>query len=153
MNRWLTFLLLSFALFFVWEMAQGKLFASMQGLPFWSATALCLKATAGDLFISAIAFGSAAAAAKTLRWPAKDRVIGPMVVFLLVGLAISIAYELRALQTGRWEYDPSMPTLAGVGILPLLQWLVIPMTQAGLVRAMWKQMSESNIGTGTDHRQ
>jgi len=138
-KRWLTFLLVSFALFFVWEMAQGKLFTSMQGLPFWFATGLCLKATAGDLFISAIAFGSAAVAAKALRWPAKRRMGVFLVVFLIVGLAISIAYELRAVKIGLWEYDSSMPTLGGIGVLPLLQWLVIPMAQAGLFRAMWKK--------------
>lgn len=138
MKRWLAFLLVSFALFFAWEMAQGKLFASMQGLPFWSATLLCLKAAGGDLVISGIAFSSASLAARALRWPVQDRVVGPMVVFLLIGLAITIAYELRALQTGMWEYDPSMPTVAGIGVSPLLQWLVIPMAQAGLFRALWK---------------
>ena len=137
MSRWLASLLVSFSFFFVWEMAQAKFFASMEGLPFWSATVQCLTAAGGDLLISSLAFCAAAVAARTLLWPARHNPAG-LVVFLVVGLAISIAYEVRALQTGKWEYDESMPTVAGIGLLPLLQWLVIPLTQAGIFRYIWK---------------
>lgn len=29
-------------------------------------------------------------------------------------------------RAGAWSYAPKMPTLYGVGLSPLLQWLIIP---------------------------
>jgi len=38
-----------------------------------------------------------------------------------VGLPVAALVEYVALHAGVWAYDPSMPTLFGIGILPLLQ--------------------------------
>jgi len=42
-----------------------------------------------------------------------------MVVFL--GLIIAIFIEMINLNLGRWEYTMAMPTLFGIGIIPLIQ--------------------------------
>ncbi|GAC1395111.1 MAG: hypothetical protein NVSMB68_12070 [Thermoanaerobaculia bacterium] len=35
--------------------------------------------------------------------------------------------EIERIETyGRWRYSETMPTLFGVGTLPLLQWLLVP---------------------------
>ena len=134
MKRWTTFALLVFALNFGWEMMQAKWFASMQGLPLWRATLLCARATLGDLFITAVAFGAAAVIAKRLMWPASHHVVRGTITFIVVGMAIVAAYEVFALSTGRWRYDETMPTLFGVGVLPLLQWLLLPLIGVALFR-------------------
>jgi hypothetical protein len=36
---------------------------------------------------------------------------------------------------GTWAYDGSMPLVAGVGVKPLLQWLLLPPVALRLVRA------------------
>jgi hypothetical protein len=102
-RRWAVFALIVFALNFVWEMAQGKWFASMQGLAFWHATSLCLRATIGDLVITAAAFAVAAAVVKDVIWPVGQRVVIATTLFITLGLAITIAYELLALSAGRWH--------------------------------------------------
>lgn len=134
MKRWLTFALLVFALNFAWEMAQGKWFASMQGLPFWRATLQCARATFGDLVITAIAFAVAAVVGKSTTWPTESRIVSAGIVFVTVGIASAAGYEVFAVSTGRWHYAETMPMFFGVGALPLLQWLLLPPIEVVLFR-------------------
>jgi hypothetical protein len=136
--RWATFLLVSFSLFFAWEMAQAKFFASMQGLPFWAATIQCLHAAGGDLLISAAAFGAAALVARHILWPRKQPLSGALVVFVALGLAVTVTYELYATSSEKWSYNETMPVVAGIGLLPLLQWTIIPLIQVALFRTIWR---------------
>ncbi len=138
MKRWLAFALLVLALNFAWEMSQAPWFASMRGLPFWRATLLCARAALGDVVIAAIAFALAAAVAKILAWPVKGHVLLAAVVFVLAGLAISAVYEGFALRSGKWRYDSRMPALFGIGVLPLLQWCLLPIAEMMLFRLMWR---------------
>jgi hypothetical protein len=139
MRRWVAFGLFVFALNFVWEMTQGKWFASMQGLPFWHATLLCLRATLGDFLIAAAAFAVAAVVVKNVAWPVGNRDVTATTVFISVGLVISIAYEAVALSKSEWTYDPRMPTFLGLGVLPLLQWLALPFAEVVLFRMIWRR--------------
>jgi hypothetical protein len=138
MKRWLAFALLVLALNFAWEMSQAPWFASMRGLPFWQATLLCTRAALGDLLIAAIAFAIAAAVAKSLAWPVNRRAALATVVFILTGLVITAAYEGFALRSGKWRYESRMPTLFGLGLLPLLQWCLLPIVEVMLFRLMWR---------------
>jgi hypothetical protein len=45
------------------------------------------------------------------------------------------AIERAAQSTGLWSYAETMPTVAGVGVAPALQWVVIPMLMLWLARA------------------
>lgn len=134
MKRWGTFALLVYVVNFGWEMMQAKWFASMQGLPFWRATSLCARATLGDLLITATAFMVAALVARSATWPAGPRFVTATVTFVAVGVGITAAYEVLALSKGMWRYDKSMPTLFGIGALPLLQWLLLPLIEVMFFR-------------------
>ena len=134
MKRWTTFAVLVLALNFGWEMLQGKWFASMQNLPFWKAALTCARATLGDLLITAIAFSIAALIGKGMMWPSAPRVVIAAAVFVLVGIAITAGFEVFAISMGRWQYDAKMPTLFGVGALPLLQWILLPIAEVLLFR-------------------
>ncbi len=138
MKRWLAFALLVLALNFAWEMSQAPWFASMRGLPFWPATWRCARAALGDVMIAAIAFAIAAAVGKRLAWPVNRPAALATVVFILTGLAISAAYEGFALRSGWWRYEGGMPTLFGLGVLPLLQWCLLPIAEVMLFRLMWR---------------
>jgi len=48
------------------EMSQARWFASMRGVPFWTATLLCARAAFGDVVSAAIAFTVSAALARGL---------------------------------------------------------------------------------------
>ncbi len=65
--------------------------------------------------------------------PATVQVIG----FLAVGLTITLILEWLATHIQRrWAYAPSMPLLPllGIGVAPLLQWVVLPPLVAWFVR-------------------
>ena len=136
--RWLTFALVTTALHFVWEMSQGRWFASMDALSFWRATLLCLRATAGDVVITAVAFTVAAVEARSLCWPAENASLLPLAIFIASGLAVTVAYEIHAVAVGEWSYAETMPAIAGVGLLPILQWLMIPIAEFAVFRLLWR---------------
>lgn len=124
-------------LHFLWEMAQGGLFVGMQDQPFAQAAVRCLKAALGDIVITAIAYALAALTVRRIHWPLMRRFTASG-VFLLTGLVITIAFEQFALATARWAYVPEMPTLFGVGISPIMQWVVIPLIELPLFRTIWR---------------
>jgi len=58
-----------------------------------------------------------------------------VVAFLAIGLVITIVFELLA--TGplnRWAYSESMPTILGVGVSPVAQWVILPLIQLWFVK-------------------
>jgi hypothetical protein len=114
-----------FTLNFVWEMAQARFYSSMKGLPFWSATWLCARAAAADVALLALWFGIAALVAHDGAWPLHPTPKA-IAVFFALGLLATVAIEHWAIATGRWSYSSGMPTIIGVGALPLLQWVLIP---------------------------
>lgn len=133
MRRVFAIILAVYALHFVWEMGQGGLFAEMDRLPFWRATAWCAQAAGWDVVISAAAYGAAVLAARRLRW-VEQRRWWPFAIYFAVGLTITVAIEKWAISVGRWQYKEAMPTIAAIGLSPLLQWIVIPAAIVFVVR-------------------
>lgn len=102
---------------------------------------MCLRATVGDVVITMIAF--AAVALRSGRgW---IRALRPraIVAFSGVGVAITVVIEILSTKVwDRWQYSDSMPVvpLLDVGLLPIVQWIVLPPLVAWL--------AHRQIGTG-----
>ena len=111
-----------------WELWQVPFFRGMAGQPHWLGVKACTQATFGDAGIALAAFWVTALIARSRTWilrPSKSA----MAIFIGVGLVATIAFE--TLSTGsleRWAYSDAMPRLPvlGTGLLPVIQWLVIP---------------------------
>jgi hypothetical protein len=127
--------LVAFAIHFAWEMGHARWFATMNGLPFWTATAWCARAALWDVAINAFAFVVAALAVRSWRWPRALQLL-PVATYLAAGLAVTIAIEWWAVSTGRWRYAAGMATIAGVGVSPLLQWIVVPLVLVAVARVI-----------------
>ena len=87
--------------------------------------AMCLLATLGDVGIT---LGSYAVAASitTRRWLCRQT-LASFATYLAVGLVLTIAFEyVNVYVLHRWSYAPRMRVVAGIGVLPLLQWIVFP---------------------------
>lgn len=118
----------SFLLHFVWEMWQVPFFAAMPSTSHWSGVAICTQATFGDAAMAVFALWVAALPRRLRRWffaPSRSEVA----LYLGTGLALTVAFEWLATgPLGRWSYAPEMPTLPllGTGLLPVLQWIVLP---------------------------
>lgn len=126
----------SFLLHYIWEFWQVPFYAGMPGQEHWSAIQACSRAVAGDVAIALASFGATAAILGSRRWMLAPRPMAA-VLFISIGLAITIVLELLATRVwGRWTYADSMPIvpLIGVGLLPVLQWIVVPLLVMWFVR-------------------
>lgn len=121
-------------LHFIWEMAQANLFVEMQNLPFWTATRWCAGAAAWDVAIAAAAWAAGAITARDARWVLSPIRVLPLLVFLATGELITIVIEKWAVRTGHWTYAATMPVVAGAGVAPLAQWIVVPLLLFWLAR-------------------
>ena len=133
LSRWLNLpelnvAIFSFLLNFFWEIRQMPYFRVSSEFSYTDIINNCTLATFADAGISVTAFITVAAIAKSRRWIFQPN-WWQVSVFILVGIIITIIFE--ALATGvlnRWQYGEAMPTLPvlGTGLLPILQWLIIP---------------------------
>jgi hypothetical protein len=63
---------------------------------------------------------------RSRRWFARSGALAPG-LFVVIGLAYTAWSEwANTSLRDAWQYQPQMPTLFGIGLAPLLQWLVIP---------------------------
>ena len=121
-------LIFSFLLNLAWELWQVPFFHGMADQPHWLGVKACTQATFGDAGIALAAFWVTALIAKSRTWILR-RSRSDIAIFIGVGLVATIAFETlatRALE--RWAYSDAMPRLpvVGTGLLPVIQWLVIP---------------------------
>lgn len=144
MKRALAIGLVAYALHFAWEMAHGGLFEGMTRLPFWSATAWCGRAAVWDVVISFASYAVAAVVSRDVMWPRKLRAV-LVAIYLVTGIAITIAIERWALDAGRWIYASEMPVVGGIGLSPLLQWIVVPIAIAVLVRLVASRVERIDL--------
>ncbi|RKZ79578.1 MAG: hypothetical protein DRQ35_04000 [Gammaproteobacteria bacterium] len=134
------FLLFGFMANFVWEMLQMPFFTFSDKLSLSEINFACLQASIGDAFILVIMFWTLSGLLKLRLWIFRltSYRIG---LFLLIGIIITIIFEHLA--TGpldRWVYGDLMPVLPllGTGILPIIQWLIVPLFVLWLVRRQLK---------------
>jgi hypothetical protein len=126
----------AFLLNLPWEFVQVPLFVGMPEAGHWQAILVCGRATLGDVGIALVAFGAVALAARSRAWvlaPTPRRIGG----FVAVGVLITVVLERLATGAqGRWAYAEAMPVvpLLGVGLSPLLQWIVLPPLVVWFVR-------------------
>ena len=129
-------LVFSFLINLAWEVWQVPFFQGMADQPYWLGVKACTQATFGDAGIALAAFWITAFIAGTRSWimqPSRSDIA----IFIGVGLVATIIFE--ALATGaleRWVYNDAMPRLPvlGTGLLPLLQWLLLPPLVLWIVR-------------------
>ena len=143
--------LFSFLLNLPWEVWQVPFFRGMADQPYWLGVKACTESTFGDAAIGLAAFWIAAIFAKSRSWILQPRKLNTA-VFLAVGILATIIVE--ALATGpleRWTYDEAMPSvpILGTGLLPLLQWLLLPSIVLYIVRRQIGELEQSYEVIGT----
>lgn len=142
-RRWSVVIKRAFAVFvvavplsYLWELCQRPLYVGMAEAPnsFWH----CFVASLGDGVLTLLIYG--------VTWLAFGRGDGFASVaaarlgfILLTGFIVGLAVEwigLRILH--RWAYTTAMPLIDGLGLgwVPVLQMLVIPLVVFGLVRVL-----------------
>jgi len=118
----------------VWEVAQLPLYSlasDPSGLRIALYVAHCV---AGDVMITTLLFLLAAALLRDVDWPRHRPWRGGAIV-VVAGVGYTAFSEWRNVYvTGAWAYDELMHTVGGIGLAPLLQWLIVPALSIALVR-------------------
>ena len=126
---------LSLALNLVWEVAQLPLYTIAQDPSVARIAYAVLHCTVGDAIIATVAFVLAGIVLPDADWPSSRPWAGGAVA-ILFGLAYTAYSEwYNVYETGAWAYSGSMPLVFGIGLAPLLQWLVIPVVTLLIARA------------------
>lgn len=127
-------ILVAFAVNAAWELAQAPLFVlaahGFFALHVWA----CLFGAACDVVLLALSYLATAATVRSLRWPLRPGYPLPAVLFVSIGLVATVAMERWAQSYGLWSYATTMPTVAGVGVAPAAQWVIIPLLLLWFVR-------------------
>lgn len=126
LNRLLRWAVLAFGLHGLWEAAQLPLYTLWNDPDLWRITRYVFHCLAGDVLIAVTAYLLTAIVFRDLFWPERRPwTAGALTV--ATGLAFTAASEwYNVYVIGSWIYASQMPTLGGIGLAPLLQWLIVP---------------------------
>jgi hypothetical protein len=117
---------LAFVLNLVWEIAQVRLYTIWAAADGMSVAWALLHCTLGDVMIALVMFALAGAVLWRADWPASRPWTGGAIV--VIGTMAFTAWSewYNVYRVGNWGYTASMPTVFGIGLSPLLQWLILP---------------------------
>jgi hypothetical protein len=113
-----------FGLNAVWEAGQSPLYTDSDrswDYLVWSR----VHCTVGDVLILLAAFWVVSLLFRTRSWAIRGG-FAAAAIFVGLGFAYTGWSEIYNTQIARtWTYSPEMPQIAGIGLAPLLQWLLI----------------------------
>jgi len=127
MKRLLRWALLAFVLNGLWEVAQLPFYALWQDTDRGRVAAYVLHCLAGDVLIAGVLFLLVAALFRDSAWPVHRPWRGGLSVVAGGLLYTGFSEWYNVYQKGAWSYAASMPLVFGIGLAPLLQWLVVPL--------------------------
>lgn len=116
---------------FPWEFLQVPFFKGLPKSGHWEGIITCTRATVGDALITLIAFWAMTAIWRDRWWFMRANAL-QVTVFAGIGLLITVVLEHLATRSTHalwgWRYSDIMPVVPGIGVglTPLLQWLVLP---------------------------
>ncbi len=124
----------SFALNLVWEIGQLPLYTLYGTESAGRITYAVIHCTAGDVVIAVFSLLLATLLTWRADWPLTRPWSGSGIA-ILSGLSYTAYSEWHNVyQTHAWAYSESMPLVFGIGVSPLLQWLVVPAALTLIVR-------------------
>lgn len=133
------------ALNLAWEIAQLPLYALYEQAAFPAIAYSVAHCAVGDVLVSLACYAAAALALGDWRWPLSKPLPG-IGIALATGVIYTVFSEwLNVSVRGTWAYAPAMPTLFGIGLSPLVQWLVVPAGVLLLVRLTLPRWESSNL--------
>jgi hypothetical protein len=117
---------LAFVLNLTWEIAQVRLYTVWAEADRLSVAWALLHCSLGDVVIALAMFALAGMVLWRADWPASRPWTGGVIV--VAGAMAFTAWSewYNVYRAGNWGYTASMPTIFGIGLSPLLQWLILP---------------------------
>ena len=148
---------LAFVLNLAWEIAQVWLYTIWAEADSMIVAWALLHCSIGDVLIALATFALAGMMLRRADWPASRPWAGGAIV--VTGALAYTAWSewYNVYRAGSWGYTASMPLIFGIGLSPLLQWLILPpvlvLAYRTLVPALFGQnSSRSAIPTDNSTR-
>lgn len=126
LKPFLLWIVAAVALHGIWEVAQLPLYTLWDDPDRWRVVRYVAHCLAGDGLIAATTYLLTAIVFRDLDWPRRRP--WPAGVFVVaLGLAFTAASEwVNVYVLGAWAYKDTMPLIVGIGLAPLLQWIMVP---------------------------
>ena len=128
---------LAFSLNLVWEISHVGLYTiwrEADGLRIaWSV----FHCTLGDVVIALAGFALAAIVLWRTNWPTSRPWTGGVIVVISAITFTTWSEWYNVYRAGAWGYATSMPLIFGIGLTPLLQWLILPPVIVVAYRKLW----------------
>lgn len=132
----LVWLVLALPLHLVWEIAHLPLYTLWDDPDQARVAAYLFHCVLGDVLIAASVYLLTAIVFRDPAWPVR-RPWTAGGFMLATGLGFTVSSEwVNVYVTGTWAYKPAMPLIAGIGLTPLLQWMVVPTLMLFIVRRL-----------------
>lgn len=132
-----------------WEIIQLPLYTIWQTAPVEEIAFAVLHCTAGDFIIAAVSLVIALALVGEASWPA-HRYWAVAIIAVSFGIGYTAYSEWMNVGVRRsWAYSEWMPIVpgTGIGLSPLLQWLLIPALGFALIRRKTAANRTSHAGS------
>ena len=128
---------LAFALNLLWEIAHVRLYTLWTTTDGMSIAWAILHCSAGDVLIAVAMFALAGIVLRRADWPGLHPWTGGAIVVLGAMGFTAWSEWYNVYRVGNWGYTASMPMIFGIGLSPLLQWLILPPVMVGAYRRLW----------------
>lgn len=139
-----SWILITLTFHLAWEIFQLPFYTLWDNGNYQTMTDAVLHCTIGDGLISMVVWFIVGLVRRNAGWLLTDLSHGGIIAVAL-GLAFTAWSEWRNVYVlGSWQYA-SMPTMAGIGLLPLLQWALIPPLSWYFLRHIAKRLSVLQI--------
>lgn len=131
-----TWAILALPLHGLWEVAQLPLYTLWDDPDRGRIAAYVLHCLLGDVLITVTVYLLTAIVFRELYWPERRPWLAGAFM-LAAGLAFTAFSEwYNVYRAGNWAYTAAMPLVAGLGLAPLLQWLIVPVAMILIVRRL-----------------
>jgi hypothetical protein len=126
--------LLALGLHLVWEIGQLPFYTLWEEGEIWRIALYVIHCVLGDTMIATLSYLAVALTWRQVDWPRQRFWMGGMMLIAMgMGYAVySEWYNVYRIES--WAYSDAMPLVFGVGITPLMQWLVVPGVMLVLIK-------------------
>jgi amino acid transporter len=127
---------LAFVLNLTWEITQVRLYTIWAEADRLSVAWSLFHCSVGDVMIALAMFALAGIVLRRADWPPSRPWTGGVIV-VIGAMAFTVWSEwYNVYRAGNWGYTASMPMIFGIGLSPLLQWLILPPVMVGVYRKL-----------------
>ena len=117
---------LAFVFNLTWEIAHVRLYTIWAAADGMGVAWALFHCTLGDVVIALVMFVLAGMMLGRADWPVSRPWPGGVIV-VIGALAFTAWSEwYNVYRAGNWAYTASMPMIFGIGLSPLMQWLILP---------------------------